>query len=58
MEFGSDQKIKPNQVIKIFVQQILDSHEFTLLRTDSESHYDYLIKDLGDKFLMRLSCEG
>lgn len=52
MEFGSDQKIKPNQVIKIFVQQILDSHEFTLLRTDSESHYDYLIKDLGDKFLI------
>ena len=52
LEFGNDQKIKPNQVIKIFVQQILDSHEFTLLRTDSESHYDYLIKDLGDKFLI------
>jgi hypothetical protein len=52
MEVGNDQRIKPNQVIKIFVQQILDSHEFTLLRTDSESHYDYLIKDLGDKFLI------
>jgi hypothetical protein len=52
MELGNDQRIKPNQVIKIFVQQILDSHEFTLLKTNSESHYDYLIKDLGDKFLI------
>jgi hypothetical protein len=52
MEIGNDQRIKPNQTIKIFVQQILDSHEFSLLRTDSESHYDYLIKDLGDKFLI------
>ena len=52
MEMGSDLRVKPNQVIKIFVQQILDSHEFTLLKTNSESHYDYLIKDLGDKFLI------
>lgn len=52
MELGSDQRIKPNQVIKIFVQQILNSHEFTLLSRDSESHYDYLIKDLGDNFLI------
>lgn len=52
MEMGNDLRIKPNQVIKIFVKQILDSHEFTLLKTDSESHYDYLIKDLGDKFLI------
>lgn len=52
MELGNDQRIKPNQIIKIFLQQILDSHEFTLLKTDSESHYDYLIKDLGNKFLI------
>lgn len=52
MEIGSDYNIKPNQVIKIFVKQILDSHEFILLKTDSDSNYDYLIKELDDKFLI------
>ncbi|HEX8575766.1 MAG TPA: hypothetical protein VF677_05690 [Flavobacterium sp.] len=53
MEFNEDYTIKPNYTIKNYLDVILESHEFTLLKTnENEHHYDYLIKDLGDDFLI------
>jgi hypothetical protein len=53
MEYNEDFTIKPNYTVKNYLDVILESHEFTLLKTDENEHsYDYLIKDLGDDFLI------
>ena len=53
LEINTDYTIKPNYAVKNYLDVILESHEFTLLKSDdNEHHFDYLIKDLGDDFLI------
>ena len=54
MEFNEDGSMKPNYASKNYLDVILESHEYTLLKADENYPHqsDYLIKDLGDDFLI------